>query len=162
MIPWGVIVLADFVLLAGVHCPKSNIEKRNVSPVLKKCFSTPNFLSGKGKPVLINTNFSFAVFLSLCIKIFFTFSFCLLGVGENILSLNTNVSLLCFSFHAHETFFTLSFSGWGGGGGGGGVGARATIALAIFHLFLWHSTNILSYRPDIPSSIPALRTLIGG
>ena len=43
--------------------------ERNVSPVLKKCFSTANSLSGKGKPVLIKTNVSFAVFLSLCIKI---------------------------------------------------------------------------------------------
>ena len=43
--------------------------ERNVSPVLKKCFSTANSLSGKGKPVLIKTNVSFAVFLSLHIKI---------------------------------------------------------------------------------------------
>ena len=43
--------------------------ERNVSPVLKKCFSTANSLSGKGKPVLIKTNVSFAVFLFLRIKI---------------------------------------------------------------------------------------------
>ncbi len=47
--------------------------ERNVSPVLKKCFSTANSLSGKGKPVLIKTNVSFAVFLSLRIKILLPF-----------------------------------------------------------------------------------------
>ena len=69
-------ITASKKLLTLYTVPKAILRKemfvsteRNVSPVLKKCFSTANSLSGKGKPVLIKTNVSFAVFLSLCIKI---------------------------------------------------------------------------------------------
>ena len=35
------------------------------------------------------------------------------------------------------------------------MGGGATIALIIFHLFLWLSTNIFSCCPDIPSAVPS-------
>ena len=143
-------ITASKKLLTLYTVPKAILRKemfvsteRNVSPVLKKCFSTANSLSGKGKPVLIKTNVSFAVFLSLCIKISFFHS--------------VRWEWGKIFFHLTQMFLYSVFLS---------MRMKLSSPLRLVRVegvgLLWRSTSILSCRPDYLGSIPAMRTPLSG